>query len=334
MEACCIHHPECKWIIMASRMQRDKAFQIKTYNPIHTCKEWHHENRTITSSIIARRYLKKIGSNRDWKVAEFRDRVSVELRAQVTLSQAKRAKMKGIALIDGDIKDQYKMMWDYCNEIDRTNSGSTVYMKFTDNEIPNEPWRISKNIYFWHDGNNNIFPVAYAIVEKENKDTWAWFLNHLAADLNIHETGWTFTSDKQKGLIKAFNEVLPHVNHRFCVRHLHNNFKRARFGGISLKEVLWVAAKATTMRKFNDCMTDILKLDPDAASWLTDKDPSEWSMSHFSSDAKCDTLLNNLWEVFNSMILDASDKPIVTLLEKLRYLIMARMLANRKKAEK
>ncbi|XP_009768068.1 uncharacterized protein LOC142165957 [Nicotiana tabacum] len=241
MEACCIHHPECKWIIMASRMQRDKAFQIKTYNPIHTCKEWHHENRTITSSIIARRYLKEIGSNRDWKVAEFRDRVSVELRAQVTLSQAKRAKMKAIALIDGDIKDQYKMMWDYFNEIDRTNPGSTVYTKFIDNEIPNEPQRFQR-LYIcfaacklgfgagcrkivgvdgcWlkgpmygtqllsavgMDGNNNIFPVAYAIVEKENKDTWAWFLNHLAADLNIHETGWTFMSDKQKGLIKAFN---------------------------------------------------------------------------------------------------------------------------------
>nr|XP_016440583.1 PREDICTED: uncharacterized protein LOC107766336 [Nicotiana tabacum] len=329
-----------------------------------------HENRTITSSFIARRYLKEIGSNRDWKVAEFRDRVSVELRAQVTLSQAKRAKMKAIALIDGNIKDQYKIMWDYCNEIDRTNPGSTVCMKFIDNEIPNEPQRFQR-IYIcfascklgfragcrkivgvdgcWlkgpmygtqllsavgMDGNNNIFPVAYAIVEKESKDTWVWFLNHLAADLNIHETGWNFMSDKQKGLIEAFNEVFPHVNHRFCVRHLHNNFKRAGFGGITLKKALWAAAKATTRSKFNNCMEDILKLDPDAATWLNDKDPSEWSMSHFSSDAKCDTLLNNMCEVFNSMILDARDKPIVTLLEKLRYLLMARMLANREKAEK
>ncbi|XP_060215682.1 uncharacterized protein LOC132642595 [Lycium barbarum] len=225
MEAMCIHHPECKWKIKASRMQRDKAFQIRTYDPTHTCKEWHHENRTITSSFIARKYLKEVGSNRNWRVAEFRDRVSVELKAHVTLSQAKRAKMKAIALIDGDIKDQYKMMWDYCNEIDRTNPGSTIYMKLTDNEVPNEPQRFQR-IYTYFtacklgfragcrkivgvdgcwlkgpmygtqllsavgiDGNNNIFPVAYAIVEKESKETWAWFLNHLATDLHIHEIG-------------------------------------------------------------------------------------------------------------------------------------------------
>ena len=26
------------------------------------------------------------------------------------------------------------------------------------------------------DANNNIFPVAFAVVEQENKDSWVWFL--------------------------------------------------------------------------------------------------------------------------------------------------------------
>jgi len=55
-------------------------------------------------------------------------------------------------------------------------------------------------------------------------------------------------SDKQKGLIEAFNDILPYVSHRFCVRHLHNNFKRAGFGSFSLKKALWAAAKATTVQ--------------------------------------------------------------------------------------
>lgn len=62
--------------------------------------------------------------------------MSVDLRAKVTLSQVKRAKMKVISLLDGDMKDQFKMMWDYCNEMDRTNPGSIIRMKFTDNELP------------------------------------------------------------------------------------------------------------------------------------------------------------------------------------------------------
>nr|ABI34394.1 Mutator transposable element-related protein, putative [Solanum tuberosum] len=153
------------------------------------------------------------------------------------------------------------------------------------------------------DGNNSIFPIAYAIVEKES-------------------------------LIEAFNEVLPYVNHRFCARHLHNNFKRAGFGGFTLKKAFWAAAKATTVKEFDACMVRIRELDPNAVDWLNDKEPSQWSRSHLSSDAKCDILLNNICEVFNSMIFDARDKPIVTLLEKLRYLLMARMLANREKAHK
>ncbi|XP_070023062.1 uncharacterized protein [Nicotiana sylvestris] len=185
------------------------------------------------------------------------------------------------------------------------------------------------------DANNNIFPVAHAVVEKESKETWSWFLNYLANDLEIDDqVDWTFMSDKQKGLIEAFNEVLPSVSHIFCVRHLQNNIKRAGFSGISLKHALWAAAGATTMRFFDARMEDIAKLDAEAATWLKEKAPTEWSKSHFSPNAKCDILLNNMCESFNTMILEAGDKPIITLLKKLRYLLMARLQANRDKGDR
>ena len=34
------------------------------------------------------------------------------------------------------------------------------------------------------DGNNNIFPVAWTVIETENKETWTWFLKLLVDDLN------------------------------------------------------------------------------------------------------------------------------------------------------
>ncbi|KAH0645090.1 hypothetical protein KY284_032974 [Solanum tuberosum] len=123
-------------------------------------------------------------------------------------------------------------------------------------------------------------------------------------------------SDKQKGLIEAFDEVLPSVSRRFCLRHLHNNFKRAGFSGSSLKCALWATASATTVEFFNARINDIVKLDAEVVVWLKEKEPTEWSKSHFSSNTKCDILLNNMCESFNSMILDARDKPSITLLEK------------------
>ncbi|KAH0706531.1 hypothetical protein KY289_011607 [Solanum tuberosum] len=96
-------------------------------------------------------------------------------------------------------------------------------------------------------------------------------------DLEIEEQYlWTFMSDKQKGLIEAFDLVLPGVSHRFCVRHLHSNFKRAGYSGMALKNALWKATSTTTIDRFDACMTDLFELDKDAYAWLSAKVPSEW----------------------------------------------------------
>lgn len=124
---------------------------------------------------------------------------------------------------------------------------------------------------------------------------WSWFLNHLAGELEIDDQeSWTFMSNKQKGLVEAFNKIFPYVDHRFGVQHLHNNFKKSRFFVLSLKNALWAATNATTVEFFKICMEKMHELDAEAAAWLNEKSPTEWSKSHFSTGAKCDILLNNV----------------------------------------
>jgi hypothetical protein len=49
------------------------------------------------------------------------------------------------------------------------------------------------------DDNNNMYPVAIAVVEAETKDSWIWFLESLLSDLGTPlEQGRTFISDRQK----------------------------------------------------------------------------------------------------------------------------------------
>jgi hypothetical protein len=50
------------------------------------------------------------------------------------------------------------------------------------------------------DGNNNIYPIAFAIVEAEVKDSWVWFLETLVFDLGTHgrQARPTFISNGQK----------------------------------------------------------------------------------------------------------------------------------------
>lgn len=49
------------------------------------------------------------------------------------------------------------------------------------------------------DANNQIFVIAYAVVDVENKDNWMWFLDLLHEDLGDYvQHGWNFISDMQK----------------------------------------------------------------------------------------------------------------------------------------
>ncbi|KAK4383291.1 hypothetical protein Sango_2791000 [Sesamum angolense] len=128
------------------------------------------------------------------------------------------------------------------------------------------------------DPNNDSFPLCYACVGGETRETWEWYLYLIKHDLHIenaHE--WTFMSDKQKGLVPAFETVFPTSDNRFCVRHLHGNMKRAGFKGLAHKKALWKAASATTMGEFNARMREFAKLDVKASEWLSDKPPSQWS---------------------------------------------------------
>ena len=50
------------------------------------------------------------------------------------------------------------------------------------------------------DGNNNIFPIVIGIVDKEDKDSWTWFLSQLRACIGEGNRWGTYTIifDRQK----------------------------------------------------------------------------------------------------------------------------------------
>ncbi|KAL0283832.1 UNVERIFIED_CONTAM: hypothetical protein Sangu_2865300 [Sesamum angustifolium] len=88
------------------------------------------------------------------------------------------------------------------------------------------------------DGNNGLFPVAFAVVESECKESWTFFfenLSMLVGGFSVDKP-WTFMSDRQKGLVETINEVVPHAINRRCARHIYANF-RSQFAGTALKRV-------------------------------------------------------------------------------------------------
>ncbi|KAL4581762.1 hypothetical protein LXL04_006290 [Taraxacum kok-saghyz] len=151
------------------------------------------------------------------------------------------------------------------------------------------------------DSNNGIYPVAYAVVEAENTSSWTWFLECLGEDLNLDAScNYTFISDRQKGAIPAIAKVFPQAEHRWCLRHIHENMK-LQWRGDECRDHLCNCADATTNIHFVSGKARSLQC---------------IGLDHiFSGRAHSECLLNNLCEVFNSKLEEGRDKPIITCLE-------------------
>ena len=75
------------------------------------------------------------------------------------------------------------------------------------------------------DANNQLLPIAYALVESENKDSWLWFLSCVKIGVVKERKGVCIISDRNTGLlrdleiIKASEEEWgwPDLEGRWCI---------------------------------------------------------------------------------------------------------------------
>ena len=58
------------------------------------------------------------------------------------------------------------------------------------------------------DVNNQIYPIAWGVTQREDKETWQWFMQFLVDDLGMEdEHGWTIISDQQKLYLFMFQVI-------------------------------------------------------------------------------------------------------------------------------
>ncbi|KAL0458729.1 UNVERIFIED_CONTAM: hypothetical protein Slati_0500100 [Sesamum latifolium] len=217
-------------------MKDESSFQVRQYHFKHNCGPIYN-CKNVNSTWLSKRFEQEFRTDPKRNIKGFKSDVVTDIRCHVSQSQAYRAKWKALKKIEGNPDDQYKQLWDYAGELQKTNPESTIIMSTTEGRQENER--------------------------------------------------------KFDRLIPAVEAVMPTIEHRFCVRHLHNNFKTAGFRGQALKFALWKAAKATTVQDFTRRMVEMGALDEKAAAWFHDKSPTHWSRSHFSTHPKSDMLLRD-----------------------------------------
>lgn len=224
---------KCGWRIHASNFQGTAAFQIKSLK-CHPCQcPRQYRLRHANSAWIARTYMDRLTDDPNWKVSAIRKAAKRDHMVEVSTSQAYRAKKRALERIEGNHRQQYWSLWDYCEMVRRSNHGSTALLKVERPFGATSP--VFQRMFVMYeaqmrgflsgcrpligldachlkgpfggqlmsaiakDANDQMYPVAMAVVEAETKDSWTWFLENLISIIGRpEEHGWTFISDRQK----------------------------------------------------------------------------------------------------------------------------------------
>lgn len=215
-------------------MGGEKSFQIKSLTSSHSCARNFRLGSIVTYKWIGSHFMHEFVNKQKVTVRVLREEVKAKFGIEVSMSQCRRGKKYALKLVEGNLVEHYAKIWSYGEEIRRSNPGSTV--KILVNPMPDGTTYFS-GIYICfqalkegyktgcrrvinldgcflkghcqgellsavgRDANNQIFPIAWAVVSVENKENWSWFLENLIADLEVENgfgTGPTIISDQHK----------------------------------------------------------------------------------------------------------------------------------------
>ena len=223
---------KCPFNLWASWMNDEDSIQIKGLDEEHTCVKDYRHGTLVNPDWIAKQFLKQLFVRPKMKAREIKEEVKKKFLCVVSKGQCYRAKKRAFEFLNGKLTEHYARIWDYAAEVKRSNPGSSaevcvdvkedgrhvfhrIYICF---KAIKEGWRrgcrrvIGLDGCFLkgqckgelltaigRDGNNQVYPIAWAVVEVENRDNWLWFLELLVADLGLQlGGGLTVISDQHK----------------------------------------------------------------------------------------------------------------------------------------
>ena len=223
---------KCPFYMRVSRTDTRQYWLLVTFDNNHDCCR-SAENRQAKTKYLARKFMPVLRHTPEIKVQSLIEVGRLRWGILIGWWKAYMAKVNALEIIQGACKDQFQYLRNYAQELLRSNPGSTVKIK----SVPGPKGPVFERIYVCFkstkeafartcrpligldgcflkgiyggqllsavgkDGNNQMFPICFAVVEAETKDSWSWFVSLLVEDLDhVQKRNWAFISDQQKVL--------------------------------------------------------------------------------------------------------------------------------------
>ncbi|XP_073030655.1 uncharacterized protein [Primulina eburnea] len=180
------------------------------------------------------------------------------------------------------------------------------------------------------DANDDLFTIAYSVVDAENDINWEWFCYHLRSVLlscqSIPFNEYTFFSDRHPGIIKVVNLLFTGNHHAYCLRHLVDNFVKVvlqsypKHNKKYWSSVFKKAAYAPSLQEHEQHIKNILESMPLARDFIVNSEPQSWANALFLGN-RWGVINNNIAECWNNWVKAARYLPIVGMVDHIRVQI-------------
>ncbi|KAK6913601.1 MULE transposase domain [Dillenia turbinata] len=346
----------CPWRIYASRLSTTQLICIKKMHATHTCggavvKAGYRATRGWVGSIIK----EKMKASPNYKPKDIADDIRREYGIQLNYSQAWRAKEIAKEQLQGSYKEAYNQLPYFCEKIVETNPGSfaTFITKddssfhrlfvafhasiigfqqgcrpliFLDSTPLNSKYQGTLLVATAADGDDGVFPVAFAVVDAEEDDNWQWFLQELKSAVLIFQK-ITFVADFQSGLKESLASIFDNPFHAYCLRYLSEKLNKDLKGQFShearrlMVNDLYAAAHAPRLEGFHQCAENIKAISPEAYNWVLQSEPEHWANAFFGG-SRYNHMMSNFGQLFYSWVSEAHELPITQMVDVLRGKMM------------
>ncbi|XP_073132831.1 uncharacterized protein [Henckelia pumila] len=343
----------CSWRIYASKHQSDNAFGIRNCNLTHSCGDDNLRTRghpKADSSWVCNLVKDKLRGEPSYRPITMIKDIQRDFGVEIKYHKVWTSKEMAMNEIHGTEKGSYdKLRW-YCHAVKETNPGSCAEYEidtmtnrfdrlficfhaclvgfvcgcrpliFLDGTHIKNKYKGSILVAVAKDANDDLFTLAYAVVDAENDCNWHWFCNRLKDVLASKNVtffhSFTFFSDRHPGLIKAIQSVLRRYP-------LHNKKKWS--------SVLKKTAYASSRHEFFELIKSITESMPIAQEFLVNSSPDNWENVLFTGN-RWGVINNNIAESWNSWVKPARHLPIVAMVDNIRIQIMTMMHEGREKS--
>nr|GEU91491.1 pentatricopeptide repeat-containing protein [Tanacetum cinerariifolium] len=220
----------CPFRCYGKMMVTKSSFQVISLNEENTCVRNFKYGNLVNYKWIGKHFGHKIRQNPEIKLHEIADLVMKKYKCIVSPSQCRNAKKFALNHGETTTEEHYAMITSYgCRPVIALDG---CFLK-----KPNVGKILTA---VGRDGNNHICPIAWAVVNVENKDNWSWFLELLGEDIDMPiRNGLTLILDQHK----AMKDVMPLAEHKQCVKHIYEGFRK-QYSGVQFRKLFWATSKA------------------------------------------------------------------------------------------